>query len=86
MGEQMNTDKLKELAMNDNGFIFDPNSGYSYTTNETGMFILKHMANGKDTDDICRALCEEYECTEDHFHSDFDHFLLMLEALNLVEL
>ena len=26
----MNVNKLQNLAMNDNGFIFDPNTGYSY--------------------------------------------------------
>ena len=81
----MNTEKLKLLAMNDNGFIFDPNSGYSYTTNETGILILKLLAAGKETDDICGSLCKEYECTVDHIRSDYEHYLLMLEALGLVE-
>ena len=29
----MNTDKMKNLAVNDNGFVFDPSSGYSYSVN-----------------------------------------------------
>lgn len=81
----MNSDKLKNLAMNDNGFIFDPESGYSYTSNETGLFILKQLVAGLERKDIFKALSEVYEVSEDNFNSDYDHYLLMLEALDMVE-
>jgi len=71
--------------MNDNGFIFDPNSGYSYTSNETGLYIMKLLAQGKDKDGICRLFCEEYDVSEDNFNSDYEHYMLMLEALALVD-
>lgn len=80
----MNASKLQNLAMNDNGFIFDPSSGYSYTTNETGIFILRQLALGESKESICKSLCETYDCTEDHFNNDYAHFMLMLEALDLV--
>ncbi len=80
----MNTEKLSNLAMNDNGFIFDPESGYSYTANETGIFILKRMAAGMKQQEIFEQLSEVYEVSEDNFNSDFSHYMLMLEALGLV--
>jgi hypothetical protein len=85
-GGKMETSKLQNLAMNDNGFVFDPNSGYSYTSNETGILIMKLLAQGKDKAQILEAIQAEYEISEDHFSSDFDHYMLMLEALDLVEL
>ncbi|MCB5252779.1 MAG: PqqD family protein [Candidatus Cloacimonadaceae bacterium] len=81
----MDYSKLQNLAMNDNGFIFDPASGYSYTSNETGLYIMKLLAMGKDKDAICQQLMEDYEVSEDNFDSDFEHYMLMLEALGLVE-
>jgi hypothetical protein len=81
----MNTDKLNNLAMNDNGFIFDPATGYSYTANETGLQVLKLLAAGKHKDEILRELCEEYECAESTMESDYVHYLLMLDALDLIE-
>lgn len=81
----MDSSKLQNLAMNDNGFIFDPNSGYSYTSNETGLYIMKLLAQGKDKDEICRLFCEEYDVSEDNFNSDYEHYMLMLEALALVD-
>ena len=81
----MNTEKLSNLAMNDNGFIFDPESGYSYTANETGIFILKRMAAGMQQQEIFEELSEQYEVSEDNFNSDFNHYMLMLDALDLIE-
>jgi len=81
----MKAEKLQNLAMNDNGFIFDPNTGYSYTTNETGMFIMRRIAQGETREQIMNELCEEYDCSADHFNSDFDHFMLMLDALDLID-
>ena len=81
----MNFSNLQNLAMNDNGFIFDPNTGYSYTSNETGILILKLLAEGKEKEAIKAKLIAEFEVNEDNFESDFEHFMLMLEALALVE-
>ena len=81
----MNIENLKQLAMNDNGFIFDPSSGYSYTTNETGLAILKMLAAGMSKEEIRSSILEAYEVNSDNFDSDFDHYTLMLEAFSLVE-
>ena len=81
----MDYNELTNLAMNDNGFIFDPASGYSYTSNETGLYIMKLLAQGLDRDAICQEFMAEYEVSEDNFNSDFEHYMLMLEALALVE-
>jgi len=81
----MDSSKLQNLAMNDNGFIFDPNTGYSYTSNETGLYILKLMSMGKTKAEIRAEIMAEYDVSEDNFDSDYEHYLLMLEALSLVE-
>lgn len=81
----MDSSKLQNLAMNDNGFIFDPNTGYSYTSNETGLYILKLMSMGKTKAEIRAEIIAEYDVSEDNFDSDYEHYLLMLEALSLVE-
>lgn len=82
----MNSEKMKNLAVNDNGFVFDPATGYSYSVNPTGLLVLKLMAQDKSKEEISATVGEEYEVTADNFASDFEHYLLMLEALDLVEL
>ncbi len=81
----MKSDYMAQLAMNDNGFIFDPNSGYSYTSNETGLLVLRALQQGKSEDEIIRELVELYEVTQDQVRSDLDHYFLMLEAYKLVK-
>ena len=60
----MNTDQLMTLAVNKNGFVFDPENGISYTVNETGLFVLQQLQSGATQDEIIKCLTEEYEVTE----------------------
>ena len=80
----MNTDQLMTLAVNKNGFIFDPENGISYTVNETGLFILQKLQEGLEQDAIVNSLCAEYEVGLEQSRSDLEHFMAMLEALDLV--
>jgi len=81
----MNTNHIKELALNDNGFLFDPTTGYSYNTNELGIVILKQLIDGKTKDEILSSILDEYDVSFDNINHDFDHYLLQLDALNLLE-
>ncbi|GAB1467912.1 hypothetical protein MASR2M64_06040 [Candidatus Cloacimonadota bacterium] len=81
----MNTDQLMTLAVNKNGFIFDPENGISYTVNDTGLFILKHLQKGVDKDDIISLITEEYDVNIENARSDMEHYMAMLKALRLVE-
>lgn len=80
----MNVDYLHHLAMSENGFIFDPKTGYSYNTNETGFFILKLFQQGLKREDVLTRVLDEYEVNQDHFERDFDHFVMQLRSLGLV--
>lgn len=81
----MNIEHIRNLAMSDNGFIFDQTTGYSYNTNELGFFILKLLHDGLSRQEIAQRVFAEYEVSEDHFYHDFDHYLMQLEALNLID-
>ncbi|MBM4403450.1 MAG: PqqD family protein [Candidatus Cloacimonetes bacterium] len=80
----METVKVTELAISDNGFIFDPATGYSYSANETGFMLLRMLQSGLDKAEIRQQFLTEYETTPDSLDSDLEHFILMLRALNLI--
>ena len=82
----MNSEKITNLAMNDNGFIFDPNTGFSYTANETGLLIMRLMNQGKSELEIIGEIMEAYEVSRDQASADLDHYLRMLEAYELVKI
>lgn len=52
---------LKRLAISESGFIFDPETGHSFSVNETGMFILKALQNNQNPDQILESITDEYE-------------------------
>ncbi|MCF6201059.1 MAG: PqqD family protein [Hydrogenimonas sp.] len=72
--------RVKNLAINQNGFAFDPTTGESFTVNETGRLIVEALANGMDEKQIAHKLAEEYDVQEDEALNDLLDFK---ERLNL---
>jgi len=81
----MDTKKLKNLAISENGFVFDPETGYSYHVNQTGLFVLKQLQVGMAKNALIDAIVEEFEVTHDHAQSDLDHYLSMLNSMSILE-
>lgn len=78
----MNT--LKHLAINDEGFIFNPTTGESWTTNKTGLFILKLLKEGLAEEEILNKLVEEFETDKDTAYRDLTDFLEKLRSYKLI--
>jgi hypothetical protein len=53
--------KLNSLAISDNGFIFKPSTGESFTTNEIGLMIINLLKEGKSADEIISVITEEFD-------------------------
>ena len=78
-------EKLKRLALNEEGFIFDPETGASFVTNETGLFILKKLREGKEEEEILNALLQEYEVDTETAKRDLFDFLEQLRILGIYQ-
>ena len=78
-------EKLKRLALNEEGFIFDPETGNSFVTNQTGLFILKKLREGLSEEEIIKALTEEFEVDETTARGDFYDFEEQLRILGILE-
>lgn len=52
---------LMRLALSDNGFVFDPVAGNSFTVNGTGLAILRRLQHESSLDSIVASLLEEFE-------------------------
>ena len=81
----MRSEKVSNLAISDNGFVFDPTTGYSYNTNEMGFFLLKMIEEGFEREDIIQRIMDEYEVSRDNLERDMDFFLLQMKSLGLLE-
>ena len=77
--------KLSQLALNDEGFVFDPMTGDSYLVNETGLFILKGLRENHDEDEIAKMLTEEYEVGLEDAERDVADFQGRLRTSGLAQ-
>ena len=76
--------KLAHLAINDEGFVFDPTSGDSFQVSQTGLLILGGLKAGKADEEIARALEEKYEVSLVDAQRDVADFRASLRNLNLI--
>ncbi len=80
----MNVEKLTRLAISDNGFIFDPITGHSFTTNEIGIEIINLLKENKENKDIIDELNEIYSVNENELDVDLMDFIHNLKNFSLV--
>jgi len=76
--------KLSRIALNDEGFIFDPETGNSYTVNKTGLFILKLLKEGKSEREIVKSLTETFNVDEKEAERDLVDFIEQLRLCGLM--
>ena len=75
----------KNIATSDEGFIFNPATGDSFTTNPLGAEIITLLKEDKKLPDIILAICEKYEVEEAQFEKDLDDFVSQLKESSIME-
>jgi len=76
---------LRRLVISEEGFIFDPETGNSFTVNGTGLFVIKLLKEGKSEEEIVSALCSEYEVSEEEARRDLLDFVEQLRVFGILE-
>ncbi len=72
-------ERLRDLAISESGFVFDPNSGYTFNTNPTGRLILDGLKEGLSKEDLVKKLNGAFELDgEDDLERDVDEFIYIL--------
>ena len=82
--EKLNTEKLNNLAINETGFIFDPITGNSFTTNTIGIEIIEQLKKGREIQEISDYLLEEYDVGENELEQDVMDFVKNLQNFYLL--
>jgi hypothetical protein len=78
--------KLREnIAVSISGFIFDPNSGESFSVNASGKEILQLLSKGLSMEEIESAILSDYDIDQKTFNRYMDDFSHTLRRFNLVE-
>ena len=73
------TQRLRDLAVSESGFVFDPYSGQTYSLNATGRSVLEAVKGGADPAEIERILRQGFEVAGgEDLQRDLSEFLRTL--------
>lgn len=75
----------KNIAVSENGFVFDPSTGDSYTLNDTALEIIELLKGGKNQNEIVAALTEKYELEKPLIERYLLEFFEEMKTFNLIE-
>jgi len=77
--------KLSSLAISDNGFIFKPSTGESYTTNEIGLFIINLLRTENSGEEIIEAIMDDFDVDKITAGRDMYEFLDVMKRESLID-
>jgi PqqD family protein of HPr-rel-A system len=75
--------RLSEVTVNDQGFVFDPATGTSFTVNASGVLILRALREGLDAGAVAGQLCASFGIEPARAERDVAVFLRELAAQGL---
>ncbi|MBU1370428.1 MAG: PqqD family protein [Bacteroidetes bacterium] len=76
--------KIKNnIAVSDNGFVFNPGSGESYTANQVGLDMLNMLRKGEKSAAIISFIAEKYEADPAVIEKDLNDFSETLKQYHL---
>jgi len=79
-------DKLKNnIAISESGFIFNPETGDSYTVNPIGLEIIKFLKEGKEYEEILELMILQYDIPASSFERYYMDFIRSLRSENFLE-
>ncbi len=75
----------KNIATSEAGFIFNPGTGDSYSSNPIGSEILSHLKEDIDRKELIDLICSKYDVDRIQFEKDIDDFISQLTDNNLLD-
>jgi len=77
--------RLRNLAISESGFLFDPVTGHTFNVNATGLAIVQAVKAGKSEEEVIDLLREEFEQEGgEDVARDVEEFLARLREHGLV--
>lgn len=78
--------KIKSnIATSENGFIFNPATGDSFSGNGMAAVLLLAMKSGKSESEIKQDILNRYNVNQAQFDLDWEDWMIQLKEANLLE-
>lgn len=75
----------KNIATSEEGFIFNPGTGDSFSTNPIGVDIISMLKEDKPLQKIIDTICSKYDVDVSQFEKDLDDFEAQLKDYGILE-
>ena len=75
----------KNIATSEEGFLFNPGTGDSFSTNTIGGDIIALLKEDKKIDEIISIICKKYDVDELQFEKDLDDFKSQLKYYTIID-
>jgi hypothetical protein len=72
------------LAVSENGFLFMPLTGESFTLNPIGKLILTALKEGNDQEQVIKLIIDEYDIDKSSAEKDLEDFISQLKNHKLI--
>ena len=53
--------RIRDLAISESGFVFDPMTGHTFTVNPTGLFVLRALEEGCTEEQAIERLQDSFD-------------------------
>lgn len=78
--------KIKSnIALSESGFVFNPNTGESFTLNPVGQKLFEMIREGQEYNMIRKNFLENYEVEESIFEKDYEDFIHLLRSYQITD-
>ena len=82
----LDTSRLRDLAISDSGFVFNPTTGHTYNINSTANHVLKALKDGATEKAIVDGLMDTFDAEpESDLARDVSEFISRLREHGLVK-
>jgi hypothetical protein len=75
----------KNIAISDEGFLFNPTTGDSFSTNSIGADIVLLMKKDVLLSEVVDTICAKYDVDKTLFERDLEEFTLQLKGHSILE-
>jgi hypothetical protein len=75
----------KNIATSEEGFVFNPGTGDSFSTNPIGTEIISLLKEDKTLSEISGVICAKYDVEKNQFEKDLDDFVAQLKESAILQ-
>jgi len=74
----------KNIAISETGFVFNPLTGDSFSTNPVGQEILRKLQNGSNREKLANHIVDLFSVDKGIIEKDINDFLMMLKSYQIL--